>query len=64
MRLPGPVLLAFARCQAGVAGIDYGLLLGLVALAIVAAVGLLGQTVEAMFTVVQSEFGASMPSGG
>jgi pilus assembly protein Flp/PilA len=47
----------------GAAAVEYGLLVGLIAVAIIAAVALLGTKLDEMFDFVNTEL-AEVPSGG
>jgi len=50
----GDLVWNFARSEWGITAIEYGLIAALIAMAIVAAVGILGNDLSGMFTTVAS----------
>jgi len=51
-------VVAKVRNDEGAAAVEYGLLVGLIAVAIIATVTLLGTSLEAIFTAVQAKLAA------
>ena len=53
----------FFKDESGAAAVEYGLLVALIACVIIAGVGLLGSSLNAMFSNVSTTIGAVSPSG-
>ncbi|MBC2857925.1 MULTISPECIES: Flp family type IVb pilin [Stappia] len=52
-------LARFAKDESGATAIEYGLIAGLIGVAIITAVGLAGDSITAMFTRVSTELNAA-----
>jgi len=51
----------FLRDEEGVTALEYGLIAGLIAVAIITAVALLGTNLSAMFNVIAAKIPATIP---
>lgn len=57
-------LVAFLRDESGATAIEYALILGLVVLAIVGSLGLLGTSIDGMYSYVSSSVSSTVAGGG